>query len=406
MDWSTFLDLFSEIRNQTRYYGFQSFDTPIMIPDKLTRGGVKCGSTSTVLRPSIGEAMFQELRQFPPKGNLQKLWDFGPVFDFDNGEVKQRTELGVEAIGIKNPQIEAEMIIMAQNIFEETGALGCSVVIDSVGCRDCMNSLSDRIEYEIDQNEGELCSDCVKDLQAGNVLNIRSCEVCHDIVSPAITDFALCHECEDHERLVQYYVSLSDIMYTLDFIRIRPGMSGVLFEIRDSSDASNVLAYGGSQEELMCSVLKEGKPCYGFSLDVESSVDLIKRAITYRKSVNDSVYVIVKDSDDETKDFAFTLCNLLRYEGFEVHRDYEGRSGASQFRQLQFSDTDCALIVDSKSAEDSEVGFYNLKSGASYRVLLETDDDWSAFIEEIASASSSNEEDDESVEIFDDCDLH
>ena len=93
----------------------------------------------------------------------QKFFYSGPMFRYERpqkGRFRQFYHIGVEALGMSNPEIDAEILLMLKLILDRLGLKELSYELNSIGCEKCrpdykkslMNFFKDRLD--------EFCPDC------------------------------------------------------------------------------------------------------------------------------------------------------------------------------------------------------------------------------------------------------
>jgi histidyl-tRNA synthetase len=66
----------------------------------------------------------------------RRLWYFGPMFRHERpqrGRYRQFHQIGIEAIGFDGPDIDAEVIAMAQRLWDDLGLDGLQLELNSIG---------------------------------------------------------------------------------------------------------------------------------------------------------------------------------------------------------------------------------------------------------------------------------
>ena len=97
------------------------------------------GGRSLTLRPE-GTAStvrsFVENKMYGDPNQPVKLYYMGPMFRYERpqaGRFRQFVQFGVEALGSKDPAIDAEVIALAMDLYKELGLKKLKLVINSLG---------------------------------------------------------------------------------------------------------------------------------------------------------------------------------------------------------------------------------------------------------------------------------
>src|SRR5271154_660502 len=144
-------------REVFRTYHYQEIRTPILEETQLFARGVgqetdivskemytfedRDGSSLT-LRPENTASVIRAYieHRLDQKPGVQKLYYLGPMFRRERpqkGRYRQFFQIGAEAIGSESPAVDAEVIEMVSEMLTRTGLTGFTLLINSVGCRNC-----------------------------------------------------------------------------------------------------------------------------------------------------------------------------------------------------------------------------------------------------------------------------
>ena len=145
-------------RDLCRRYNYAEIRTPIFEHTELFQRGVgettdivekemytfmDKGDRSITLRPEGTAGAVRSYVEHKMYGYPQqptKLFYIGPMFRYERpqaGRMRQFTQFGVEAIGTKDPSIDAEVIALAMQLYRELGIQDLRLEINSVGCKSC-----------------------------------------------------------------------------------------------------------------------------------------------------------------------------------------------------------------------------------------------------------------------------
>ena len=149
-------------------YGFQQIRTPIVEQTSLFARGL--GPVTDVVEKemySFADAMNGDLLTLRPENtagvvraviehNLtyeapKRLWYTGPMFRHEKpqrGRYRQFHQMGAEALGFTGPDIDAELIMMCQRLWDDLGLSKVSLEINSIGnAQERANHRKDLIDY-------------------------------------------------------------------------------------------------------------------------------------------------------------------------------------------------------------------------------------------------------------------
>ena len=136
-----------------RAYGYQQIRTPIVEQTALFKRGI--GEVTDIVEKemySFEDSLNGEQLTLRPEGtaaavraviehNLlyegpKRLWYTGPMFRHERpqrGRYRQFHQLGIEALGFAGPDIDAEIILMCQRLWDDLGLFGIKLELNSLG---------------------------------------------------------------------------------------------------------------------------------------------------------------------------------------------------------------------------------------------------------------------------------
>ena len=132
-----------------------------------------------------------------------KLFYIGPMFRRERpqkGRLRQFHHIGCEAIGSGEPDIDIEIITLADTLLKTYSIGGYKIKINSLGCNKDKQELVSSLQKRLKGKISELCDDCQVRFER-NVLRILDCknEVCQKAVSKlGIQNDYLCSDCKAH----------------------------------------------------------------------------------------------------------------------------------------------------------------------------------------------------------------
>ena len=162
-------------------YGYKEIRTPIFEATELFARGVgdttdivnkemytfEKSDRSITLRPENTAGV---VRSFIENGMARlsapvKLWYKGPMFRYERpqaGRQRQFHQFGIEVLGSDGPSVDAEVISLAVQFFNEMGLNNLSVNINSVGCPTCREEYNRKLKEYLDQKVDVLCETCLE----------------------------------------------------------------------------------------------------------------------------------------------------------------------------------------------------------------------------------------------------
>lgn len=284
---------------------------------------------------------YVENKLFAQPAQPTKLYYIGPMFRYERpqtGRYRQFYQFGIEAIGSKDPAIDAEVISLAMSVYEKAGLSNLKLVINSLGDKesraDYRKALVEHFEPRID----EFCHDCQTRLHQ-NPLRILDCKKDRDhelmATAPSIQDY-LNEESRTYFKKVKQYLADIGIEYVVDpnLVRGLDYYNHTAFEIMSNAEgfgAITTLAGGGRYDGLVEGIGGPESPGIGFAMSIERFLAAID-AEGIDLPLQDGIDLYIAALGDEAKDYSVSLLNRLRKEGISSEMDYTGKKLKGQFK--------------------------------------------------------------------------
>ena len=300
------------------------------------RGGrsltLRAEGTAPAVRAYLENNLWNQDRE-----RVVKLYYVAPIFRYDRpqaGRYRQHHQLGLEALGSPRPEVDAEIIAFAWNLFGALGIKGVSVLINSVGCPLCTPGYVEKLQAVMAESLGELCADCKIRIHT-NPLRILDCKLCADYVAraPKHAD-ELCGDCDEHLMAVQATLDLLGVPYTHDHTIVR-GLdyyTRTAFEFQvEGIGAQASIGGGGRYDGLVEQCGGKPTPGVGVGIGLER-VLLARRHSGVEFSTDERDGTLVVAMGDGAWNEALKLCYELRAAGVRSDVDYRRRSLKAQLR--------------------------------------------------------------------------
>ncbi len=220
---------------------------------------------------------------------LVKLYYMGPMFRRERpqkGRYRQFYQIGAEVLGTSDhPAIDAEVIEMLTVLLERCRLDRWTLLINSIGCKDCRPAYVERLREELRKVKAKLGADSQRRIET-NALRVLDSKLPEEqaVIEklPRITEH-LCAACREHFDAVQEQLGLRGIPYEVNWRLVR-GLDYYMrttFEITSPRlGAQNALVGGGRYDGLV--ELLGGPPAkgIGFALGEDRFIEVIKAAGT------------------------------------------------------------------------------------------------------------------------------
>jgi histidyl-tRNA synthetase len=389
------LFLEKKIAEITQLYRYERIETPVFEDSSLyTRSTGEYtdivqkemytfedqGGNSLSLRPegtpSVCRAYIQHGLQNKPQP--VKLYYLTPIFRYERpqaGRYRQSHQFGCEAIGDADPALDAEIIDIAWRLYQAAGLKNISILINSIGCRECRPKYLEALTGHYSGKEQTLCSDC-KTRLVNNPLRLLDCKQpqCQDLTesAPRNIDF-LCADCRVHLDKVEEYLGILELPYQINHRLVR-GLdyySRTVFEIQPEDDRAQATIGGGGRYDYLIEELG-GKPTPGVGIATG-----IERIILNMKKQGveipplPSPKVLVAYMGDEAKALAIRLTSDLRKAGISTVNASSGKSLKAQLKQANTLGVSYSVILGDDEVKNGSAVLRNMMSASQETIPLE-----------------------------------
>jgi histidyl-tRNA synthetase len=323
--------------------------------------------TAPVMRAFIQNKLFN-------RDAVSKLYYMGPMFRYERpqkGRYRQFHQIGVEALGIEDAKIDAQILAMLHSYFQGIGIHSVALQVNSLGCPDCRPAYRSKLISYLEQHLDHLCEECQR-RYLKNPLRVLDCKVkgCQEATqdAPAIID-NLCSVCSDHFDQVKSYLTALDIPFTVNARMVR-GLDYYVrttFEmVTDQLGSQNAVAAGGRYDGLVESLGGPALPGIGFAIGLERLV-LMKGEDKIRPAVP-QLFIAALGSD--AADYAFVLMAKLQAQGIRAEMDFQGKSLKAQMRRADKLQATYALIIGEDEMNSGQAQLKNMADGIQEPIAL------------------------------------
>ncbi len=383
----------STAREIFQRYGFQEIRVPII------------ESTDVFIR-SIGETtdiVEKEMYTFPDKAgrsitmrpegtapavrcyvehhlyNLpspQKFFYSGPMFRYERpqkGRFRQFYQIGVEAFGVSQPSLDAEVIAMLKNLLEGIGLKDVNFELNSIGCEKCRPDYKNALLKFFENKLSDFCPDCQRRYNA-NPLRILDCKVerCIELRkgAPAVAEH-LCGDCREHFNEIVSRLDSLKISYILNpnLVRGLDYYTRTTFEVTSEHlGAQKAVAAGGRYDRLVEEFGGPSTPAIGFAIGMERIATLLQTPNSELLTPKPKVFIATLGKEAEIE--GFRIAEDLRAKGLWVEPNYAGASLKSQLRKADRIGAEFALIIGENELKAGKIQWKNLKKGGQGEVEI------------------------------------
>jgi histidyl-tRNA synthetase len=314
------------------------------------------GARRLALRPEGTASVVRAFVQHRP-ASVWKAWYVTPAFRYERPQAaryRQHHQLGIEAIGSEDPDLDVEVIALAAQFYRHVGLESVELRLNSMGCAQCRPGFERSLVEWLEANAAQLCPEHSQRWSA-NPLRVLDCknELCLGATAqaPQICD-ALCTDCNRHFARVKEGLDSLRVAY-LSAPRLVRGFdyyTRTTFEFSSPSlaAAQNGVGGGGRYDGLAEALGGPAAPAVGFGIGIERLL-LACDAQDSFPVPEDRMDVFVIDLTGGR--VARELTHELRNAGVRGDRAFEERSLKAQMRAADRSGAKLAVIVGPSEQE-------------------------------------------------------
>lgn len=292
---ATFYKVRQTMVEQAHLSGFQHIELPIFEDTALFARGVgestdvvskemytfaDRGERSVTLRPEGTAGVMRSVIQHNlDRGQLPvKLNYSGPFFRYERpqaGRYRQLQQVGVEAIGVDDPALDAEVIALADRSYRALGLSGFRLELTSLGDRNCRPAYREKLQeflFKLDLDEETRRRAEINPLR---VLDDKRPEMQEQLAdAPLMLDY-LNAECREHFETVTGMLDDMGVAYEINprMVRGLDYYTKTCFEfVHDGLGAQSGIGGGGRYDGLMAQLGGQDLSGIGYGLGVDRTI--------------------------------------------------------------------------------------------------------------------------------------
>jgi histidyl-tRNA synthetase len=385
------------VESVVKSYGFQQIRTPILESTALFARGLgevtdivekemysftdSMNGDELTLRPEstacvVRAALQHNLTYDGPK----RLWYAGPMFRHERpqrGRYRQFHQVGVEALGFSGPDIDAELIMLCQRLWDDLGLQNVRLELNSIGDSAERNRhRADLIAY-FEQHNNFLDADAQRRLHT-NPLRILDSKnpVMQDMINaaPRLLDY-LDEGSLVHFEGVQKILRHNNIPFSINprLVRGMDYYNRTVFEwVTDELGSQGTICGGGRYDPLIEMFGGKPMPACGFAIGVERVLDLMRAGGEHFAPNQCDVYLVHQGEAAQLQ--AFVIAERLRDAGLDVvlHCASSNASGSlkSQMKRADTSGAAYAIIIGENEIAGGAVTIKALRTADNQQQAL------------------------------------
>jgi histidyl-tRNA synthetase len=282
--------------------------------------------------------------------NTQKLWYIGSMFRHERpqkGRYRQFTQLGVEALGFKSSDIDVEIILMQQDLWQRLGIKDVYLEINCLGNSEERSQHKTALITYLEQNLDILDEDAKRRLHSNplRILDTKNSNMFELVKNaPTLLDYLGDKSLEHYnswkqklQKLNINYRENKNLVRGLDYYNLS------VFEwVTNSFGNSMTISAGGRYDPLISDMLGQNNYAIGFAIGIERLMLLLEQQqlLQIREAIDFAILTLGNVSD-----YAFNIANILRKNGFSVMQNFLDNSLKSQLKKAVNSNSKYAVII-------------------------------------------------------------
>ena len=332
---------------------------------------LKPEGTAGVIRSFIENKMYADTQP-------TKLYYITPCFRYERpqaGRQRQFHQFGIEVLGSDGPSVDAEVISLAVQFFNEMGLKNLSVNINSVGCPTCREEYNRKLKEYLDKKVDVLCETCLerKDKNPMRVIDCKNPHCKENLQDIPFMIDHLCDDCKEHFEKLQTYLKEMDINYVVDktIVRGLDYYKKTAFEIISNDIGSQSTVCGGGRYDGLVEMLggPKGISGIGFALGAERlllTLENNNREIENPKSTD----IYIATIGDAAKTKSFKLIKDLRSNHISADNDHLDKSLKAQFKYSDKLNAKYTVVIGDDELANDTATLKNMKTSEQTTIKL------------------------------------
>ncbi|MEU5957977.1 histidine--tRNA ligase [Streptomyces sp. NPDC047525] len=339
-----------------------------------TKGGdqlaLRPEGTASVLRAAL-EANLHKAGNLPVK-----LWYSGSYYRYERpqkGRYRHFSQVGAEAIGIEDPAVDAELIILADQAYRTLGLSQFRILLNSLGDKECRPvyraALQDFLRaLDLDEETRRRI-----DINPLRVLDDKRDDVQKQLVgAPMLRDY-LCDACKAYHEEVRELLTTEGVAYEDDpkLVRGLDYYTRTTFEfVHDGLGSQSAVGGGGRYDGLSEMIGGPALPSVGWALGVDRTV-LALEAEGVELELPSATSVFAVPLGDEARRVLFAKVTELRKAGVAADFSYGGKGLKGAMKNANRSGARFTIVAGERDLTEGVVQLKDMESGEQDAVAVD-----------------------------------
>ena len=378
------------VRNLMARYAYRNIRTPIVEPTALFVRGL--GEVTDIVEKEMysfedrlnGEAL--TLRPESTAGVVRavvehnmlyeggkRLYYMGPMFRHERpqrGRYRQFHQIGAEVLGFQGPEIDAEVILLAHDLWQAIGLKNVRLELNSLGQPPERLAHRAALITHFEKHQAVLDEDAKRRLYTNplRILDTKNAAMKEVVESaPQLMNF-LGEASLDHFNALRQILDANGVQYSLNprLVRGMDYYNLTVFEfITDQLGSQGTVCGGGRYDYLIEQVGGKPAPAVGWALGIERVLALLEEQGVQLPEATPHAYAIVPDANS----LPLVLKHLRQLRALGVNVQMHAGSGEgvgsmkTQFKKADSSGAAYALIFGTDELSQNTVSVKSLRDG-------------------------------------------
>jgi histidyl-tRNA synthetase len=384
----------NSFRQLMQSYGYQEIRMPIVESTALFKRSIgevtdivekemytfedRNGDSLTLRPEGTASCVRAAMKHVLLHNQIQRLWYSGPMFRHERpqkGRYRQFHQFGVEAFGLAGPDIDAELILISNRLWQKLGMSDdVSLELNSLGSAETRQQYRKILVEYFSAHEAELDDDSKRRLQTNPLRILDSKNPAMQKLNenaPKLIDHLDAESKQDFETLCNI-LNDAGVSYKINprLVRGLDYYSKTVFEwVTDKLGAQGTICAGGRFDGLVEQLGGKATPAIGFALGLERLIELLEIPEDVQHENNLNVYFVLMGGEALSK--GFPLAEQWRNEisGLKLQVNCGGGSIKSQMKKADKSGAGLAFILGDDELEKNVITVKFLREKKEQEVI-------------------------------------
>ncbi|MBS7808506.1 histidine--tRNA ligase [Variovorax sp. PCZ-1] len=391
-----------KVRSLMARYAYRNIRTPIVEPTPLFVRGLgevtdivekemysfedKLNGDKLTLRPENTAGVVRAVAEHSMlyEGG-KRLYYMGPMFRHERpqrGRYRQFHQIGAEALGFSGAEVDAELILLADQLWKELGIKDVRLELNSLGQPEERKAHRAALIAYLEQHTDVMDEEAKRRLHSNplRILDTKNPAMQAMVnAAPNLMDY-LGEASLAHFRQVKAILTANNVNFTINSRLVR-GMDYynlTVFEFASAGPGGLAICGGGRYDYLIEMIGGKAAPAVGWGIGMERVLALLEeQGVTVPQPVPDA-YAVIPDA--AALPVAYSCIQALRASGASVQMHAPANSAEgmgsfkSQFKKADGSGAKFALIFGGDELAAGKVAVKPLREGGGEQQLIALSD--------------------------------